>query len=192
MLRLVHSGIPNTPEWDGYYDGTDTGWQSFFRAMRHYLEHQAGKPRAVIKIVGKLPGSLEDSWARFTGPDGFGFEHRTGEAFSTRTGAGEEMRGHVVYANAPHMLELTIRELDDAFFSHAMAGAGPNQFVYLGAVAVRQGRVRSRGDQRQMAGVAVEGARTRGRRGRVRRILNKGCGRADLQVRRKGRPGGLH
>jgi len=130
VLRLVHSNIPNTPEWDGYYDGTDTGWQSFFRAMRHYLEHQAGKPRAVIKVVGKLPGSLEDSWARLTGPDGFGFEPRTGETFSTRTGAGDEIHGRVVYAVAPHALELSIRELGDALLSHSMAAAGPNQFVY--------------------------------------------------------------
>jgi hypothetical protein len=28
------------------------------------------------------------------------------------------------------MLELTIAELDEAFFAHAMACAGPNQFVY--------------------------------------------------------------
>ena len=26
VLRLVRSGIPNTPEWDGFYDGTDSGW----------------------------------------------------------------------------------------------------------------------------------------------------------------------
>jgi hypothetical protein len=130
VLRLVHSDIPNTPEWDGYYDGTDTGWQSFFRAMRHYLEHQAGKPRAVIKIVGKLPGSLEDSWARLTGPGGLGFEPRTGEAFSTRTGAGQEIHGHVIYAKAPDTLELSIRELGDALFSHSTSCAGADQYVY--------------------------------------------------------------
>ena len=37
VLRLVSSGIPNTPEWDGFYDGTNTGWAQFFRMMRHYL-----------------------------------------------------------------------------------------------------------------------------------------------------------
>ena len=26
VLRLVCSGIPDAPEWDGFYNGTDTGW----------------------------------------------------------------------------------------------------------------------------------------------------------------------
>ena len=130
VLRLVQSGIPDSPDWDGFYDGTNTGWESFFRVMRHYLEHHAGKPRTVIKIVGKLPGSLEDAWARLTGPSGFGFEPAAGQAFSTRTGSGEALHGHVVFAKAPGLLELSIRELDEAFFAHAMTCAGANQYVY--------------------------------------------------------------
>lgn len=135
VLRLVHSGIPDTPEWDGFYDGTNAGWPSFFRVLRHYLEHHRGKARASIKIVGKLPGSLEDGWARLTGPDGFGFEPIAGRTFSTRAGFGDALHfdalhGDVVYAKGPSMLELTIAELDEAFFAHAMACAGGNQFVY--------------------------------------------------------------
>jgi uncharacterized protein YndB with AHSA1/START domain len=130
VLRLVHSGIPDTPEWDGFYDGTNAGWPSFFRVLRHYLEHHRGKTRASIKIVGKLPGSLEDAWARLTGPDGFGFEPIAGQTFSTRAGSGDTLHGDVIYAKGPSMLELTIAELDEAFFAHAMACAGGNQFVY--------------------------------------------------------------
>ena len=130
VLRLVHSGIPDSPDWDGFYDGTDSGWPSFFRTLRHYLEHHAGKPRAVVKIVGKLPGSREDGWQRLTGPGGFGFPPITGQAFSTRTGAGDPLHGDVVFVKAPGQLELSIKELDDAFFAHAMAGAGDNQYVY--------------------------------------------------------------
>jgi uncharacterized protein YndB with AHSA1/START domain len=130
VLRLVHSGIPDTPDWDGFYDGTNAGWPSFFRALRHYLEHHRGKPRSSIKIVGKLPGSLEDCWARLTGPEGFGFEPIAGRTFSTRAGSGDTLHGDVVFAKGPSMLELTIAELDEAFFAHAMACAGANQFVY--------------------------------------------------------------
>ena len=43
VLRLVCSGIPDAPEWDGFYNGTDTGWGSFFRTLRHYLEHHRGQ-----------------------------------------------------------------------------------------------------------------------------------------------------
>ena len=130
VLRLVHSGIPDTPDWDGFYDGTNSGWPSFFRALRHYLEHHRGKPRSSIKVVGKLPGSLEDGWARLTGPEGFGFEPIAGRTFSTRAGSGDTLHGDVVFAKGPSMLELTITELDEAFFAHAMAGAGGNQYVY--------------------------------------------------------------
>src|SRR5262249_6079515 len=63
VLRMVHSGIPDTPDWDGFYDGTNTGWPSFFRVMRHYLEHHAGKKRASIKLIGKLPSTHDHAWA---------------------------------------------------------------------------------------------------------------------------------
>ena len=64
VLRLVSSGIPDAPEWDGFYNGTNSGWNSFFRTLRHYLEHHRGKPRTTIKVIGKLTGSLEEAWAR--------------------------------------------------------------------------------------------------------------------------------
>jgi uncharacterized protein YndB with AHSA1/START domain len=130
VLRLVHSGIPSGPEWDGFYEGTNTGWPSFFRSLRHYLERHQGKRRTAIKIIGKLPGSLEDAWARLTGPDGFRFEPVTGQAFSTVIGPGETRHGRVVFAKAPNMLELSISELDDGYLAHAMMAAGPNPFVY--------------------------------------------------------------
>lgn len=130
VLRLVQSGIPNTPEWDGFYDGTNAGWAQFFRTMRHYLEHHAGKPRTTIKVVGKLPGSLDEAWARLTGPAGLGFEPVAGKAFSTRTGTGDTFSGEVVFVSGPKTLELTLRELDDAFLAHSMSGGGGAHFVY--------------------------------------------------------------
>ena len=130
VLRLVESGVPNTPEWDGFYDGTNSGWPQFFRTMRHYLEHHAGKPRTTITVVGKLPGSLDEAWARLTGPAGLGFEPAAGQAFSTRTGAGDTLSGEVVFARGPNTLELTLRELDDAFLAHSMSSGDGAQFVY--------------------------------------------------------------
>jgi uncharacterized protein YndB with AHSA1/START domain len=130
VLRLVESGVPNNPDWDGFYDGTNAGWPQFFRTMRHYLEHHAGKPRTTITVVGKLPGSLDEAWARLTGPAGLGFEPAAGKAFSTRTSAGETLSGEVVFASGPNTLELTLRELDDAFLAHSMSSGGGAQFVY--------------------------------------------------------------
>jgi hypothetical protein len=98
--------------------------------MRHCLEHHRGKPRSSIKIVGTLPGSLEEASARLSGPSGFGFEPIAGRTFSTRTGSGDALHGVVVSANAPSSLELSITELDDAFLAHSMACSGGSQYVY--------------------------------------------------------------
>lgn len=130
VLRLVQSNIPNTKEWDGFYDGTDSGWESFFRTLRHYLEHHPGKARTVIKVVGKLPGTSAEAWARLVAPSGLGFDPVAGRAFSARTGAGESISGEVVAVKSPNHLELTIREFGDALLAHSMSGGGANHFVY--------------------------------------------------------------
>ena len=130
VLRLVSSGIPDSPEWDGFYNGTDSGWRSFLRTLRHYLEHHRGKPRTTITVVGKLPGSLEDGWARLTGPAGLGFTPVAGESFSTQAGPAGAMHGNVVFVKEPGILELTVGELDDSYLAHSMAGAGGSQYVY--------------------------------------------------------------
>jgi len=110
VLRLVSSGIPNTPEWDGFYNGTDTGWPSFFRTLRHYLERHAGKPRTTMTIVGKLSGSAEDAWTRLV-------------AAVTPTGT-------IVFEKAPAILEANISELGDAYLAHSVSGSGANRYVY--------------------------------------------------------------
>ena len=110
VLRLVCSGIPDAPEWDGFYNGTDSGWGSFFRTLRHYLEHHRGQPRTTIKVIGKLTGSLEEAWARLR--------------------AAVEPLGTVVFEKAPAILEVNIPELGEAYLAHSMACAGANNYVY--------------------------------------------------------------
>jgi uncharacterized protein YndB with AHSA1/START domain len=130
VLRLVSSGIPATPDWDGFYDGTSTGWPSFFRTLRHYLEHHRGKPRQVIKVVGMLSGSPEDGWAQLTGANGLNFAPVSGEAFDARIGTGERLHGRVAFAKAPNQLDMSISEIDEAFLAHTVAGGGGKHFVY--------------------------------------------------------------
>ncbi|MFH1680242.1 MAG: SRPBCC domain-containing protein [Candidatus Eisenbacteria bacterium] len=38
VLRLVYSGIPSAPEWDGFFKGTDSGWEDYFKFLRDMLE----------------------------------------------------------------------------------------------------------------------------------------------------------
>ena len=126
VLRLVSSGIPDSPDWDGFYNGTDSGWGSFFRTLRHYLEHHRGKPRTTITVVGKLPGSVEDGWARLTGPAGLGFTPVAGESFSTQAGSAGALHGDVIFVKEPGILEVTVGELDDSYLAHSVSG----QYVY--------------------------------------------------------------
>ena len=106
VLRLVSSGIPDAPEWDGFYNGIDSGWASFFRTLRHYLEHHRGKPRTTITITGKASGTLEETWPRVL--------------------AAVAPRGTVVFEQAPGILEVAIPSLGDAYLAHTMEG----QYVY--------------------------------------------------------------
>jgi hypothetical protein len=110
VLRLVCSGIPDAPEWDGFYNGTDSGWDSFLRTLRHYLEHNGGKPRTTIKVIGKLSGSPGDAWARLV--------------------AAIMPTGTIVFERAPTILEANMRELGDAYLAHSVSGAGANHYVY--------------------------------------------------------------
>lgn len=110
VLRLVSSGIPDAKEWDGFYNGTDSGWGSFFRTLRHYLEHHSGPPRTTITVVGILTGSLEDAWARLR--------------------AAVEPLGTVVYEKAPTILEANIPEIGEAYLAHSASCAGGSNYVY--------------------------------------------------------------
>lgn len=110
VLRLVSSGIPDAPEWDGFYHGTDSGWRSFFRTLRHYLEHHRGQPRSTIKVIGQLSGPPEEAWARLL--------------------AAVQPLGTVVFEKPPSILETTIPELGEAYLAHSMSCAGGNNYVY--------------------------------------------------------------
>jgi hypothetical protein len=70
VLRLVHSGIPTSPEWDGFYDGTNHGCDMFFRGLRHYIERHWGKQRRNIMVMKPIQMTREEGWEKLTGPEG--------------------------------------------------------------------------------------------------------------------------
>ena len=106
MLRLVCSGIPDAKEWDGFYNGTDSGWKSFLRTLQFYLEHHRGEPRTTLKVIGMSAGSPEDAWERLT--------------------AGLATRGRIVFEHRPKALEAVIPGTGDGYLAHTMS----KQFVY--------------------------------------------------------------
>jgi uncharacterized protein YndB with AHSA1/START domain len=62
VLRLVHSGILDSPDWDGMYDGTNQGWEIFLRTLRHYLERHPGAARRTIYWMAKLESVEDGLW----------------------------------------------------------------------------------------------------------------------------------
>ena len=73
---------------------------------------------------------MDEAWASLTGTRGFNFTPVSGEVFDATIGTGDRLHGRVAFAKAPNMLDMSIRELDEAFLTHAIASAGGKQFVY--------------------------------------------------------------
>jgi uncharacterized protein YndB with AHSA1/START domain len=59
VLRVVQSGMPDSTNWDGFYEGTRRGWQIALCGLRYYLERHLGEPRQRTDI--RLTTSLSQS-----------------------------------------------------------------------------------------------------------------------------------
>jgi len=66
-VRVVHSLFADTDDWDNQLTGTESGWPTFFRILRLYLEHHAGEPSSLIQVVAMPAGSAADAWEKLAG-----------------------------------------------------------------------------------------------------------------------------
>jgi len=163
VLRLIHSGISAAPDWDGYYDGLDRGWQIFLLALRHYLENHAGVARDNIVVMRPLATELSEAWRKLTGPEGLGLpEPLTGpeslaEANSAQTlptykaksAQGDSFGGSVCLLMPPKTLLITIESLNNAMLTATFEEMGGTTFFYMslatfGLGAEKSGEVRER------------------------------------------------
>lgn len=136
VLRLVTSGIPDTEDWDFFYEGTERGWTMFFLGLRHYLQNHAGTPRdQVVSMVG-LPGSCDEAWPVVMGRDGLGLSEaiegaKVGDRYSGVTAFGRELAGEILLVDPPHGLLLTVEGLNDALLGGTLSQMGTQNFLYL-------------------------------------------------------------
>ena len=56
IVRVVHSLFAETDDWDNQLTGVESGWPSFFRILRLYLEHFAGQPSSQIQLLAMPRG----------------------------------------------------------------------------------------------------------------------------------------
>jgi uncharacterized protein YndB with AHSA1/START domain len=51
IVRVVHSLFAETDDWDNQLTGVESGWPTFFRILRLYLEHFPGQPSSQIQLM---------------------------------------------------------------------------------------------------------------------------------------------
>jgi len=64
IVRVVHSWFAETDEWDGQFEGTETGWAAFFRDLALYLVHFNGQPSKTFQLMAFSPESKEAMWTK--------------------------------------------------------------------------------------------------------------------------------
>lgn len=66
VVRVVHSLFASTDDWDGQLEGTVTGWGSFFKVLRRYLQHFAGQPSALVQASSMTSIEVGKAWPTLT------------------------------------------------------------------------------------------------------------------------------
>ena len=65
LVRVVHSLFAETDDWDDQLTGIESGWPSFFRILRLYLERFPGQPSSQIQLMA-MPAAL-GAWEKLAG-----------------------------------------------------------------------------------------------------------------------------
>lgn len=136
VLRLVDSGMPASPEWDGMYDGKTRGWEMFFYALRHYLEKHRGQHRRHIVEMRPISVALTQAWEKITGPEGLAASGSfagvvAGTRYSVTTSLGDALQGEVLINRPPKTLSITIENLNDALLSATCEEMGGTTYIYF-------------------------------------------------------------
>ena len=149
VVRLVHSGFGDGPEWDDEFHMTDGGWTYFMAHLRLYLERHRGTARDVIVFREALPVSRNEALRRLIGPSGLSIDNAlatatAGTPFTTTTAAGQTISGSVIAASHQSgQFGLTIAELNDAvlFFEMEPHETGVRAALWLSTYALPPSRL---------------------------------------------------
>ncbi|MFF5258335.1 SRPBCC domain-containing protein [Actinomadura viridis] len=115
VLRLVHSGFPESDDWDGIYDSTDHGWDAFLHYLRFYLERHLGEPRLAVVATRPSPAG----WGTLTAALGL-----AGDRFATTTASGERLSGRVLLERDRKVLLASVDQLDDGVLFMTLEAGG--------------------------------------------------------------------
>jgi uncharacterized protein YndB with AHSA1/START domain len=86
VVRVVHSLFTDGEDWDNQLVGWESGWPSFFRILRLYLQHFPGQASSAFQLGGSAPGTRAEAWAALTGALGMAGA-AAGQRVSSASGA---------------------------------------------------------------------------------------------------------
>lgn len=109
VVRVVHSLFASGDDWDDQLHGWESGWPTFFRILRLYLEHFRGLPSASFQLMGAASGSQRKAWRSLTGALGIG---DPAAAERIRTGAGAPTLSAIVEFEGPAKYPQLLLRLD--------------------------------------------------------------------------------
>lgn len=66
LVRMVHSLVASTDDWDEQLEGFEGGWPAFFKVLRLYLTHFANMNAAVAFAMTSVEAPQQDVWKRLT------------------------------------------------------------------------------------------------------------------------------
>ncbi|MFC9971183.1 SRPBCC domain-containing protein [Spirillospora sp. NPDC127200] len=107
-LRLVHSGFPDTEDWDDIYDSTGHGWDAFLLSLRHYLQRHPGQPRRALVATAALDRPAGDAWENISAACGI-----TGGRLGAELPFGEALSGPILLERPAKSLLAVVDQLDD-------------------------------------------------------------------------------
>ncbi len=66
IVRVVHSFITDSDDWDKELESVESGWPMFFQILRIYLEHFRGQRCSTFQVMGFTPESESTAWEKVT------------------------------------------------------------------------------------------------------------------------------
>jgi uncharacterized protein YndB with AHSA1/START domain len=85
VVRVVHSLVASTDDWDNQLDALEQGWPPIFRILRRYLESFNGMPCSAMQFVSFSGDSDTKTWEKLGGELGL-FKAAQGEKWSAPDG----------------------------------------------------------------------------------------------------------
>jgi uncharacterized protein YndB with AHSA1/START domain len=149
MLRFVHGGIPDAPDWDGMFESTKRGWGLFFRNLRHSLEQHPGEQRRSRYTTTPVDATPSAAWRAVLDALGLAAQPAEGSRYAATTRDGDRIEGDVMTSVPDSALQLTLDpfdrglltlsfEGDSAWFTVATYGEGESEAADRLAAGLRR------------------------------------------------------